>query len=91
MILENVIIAAGVRWKGHGRRLVEHVLAWARNEGMSRATLLAGKDNYSSWPSARAWVIKSRRWWYGDCRCRATFPLLNRAPQFAGAYARDAA
>jgi ribosomal protein S18 acetylase RimI-like enzyme len=30
---------------GHGRRLVEHVLDWARGQGMSRVTLLADKDN----------------------------------------------
>ncbi len=43
--LEDVILAASHRGGGHGRRLVEHVLAWAAGEGMSRITLLADKDN----------------------------------------------
>lgn len=45
LILEDVILAAGHRGSGHGRQLVEHVLAWAAAEGMSRVTLLADKDN----------------------------------------------
>lgn len=45
LILEDVIMASGQRGKGHGRRLVEHVLAWANAEGMSRVTLLADRDN----------------------------------------------
>lgn len=45
LILEDVIVAASHRGGGHGRRLVEHVLAWAHGEGMSRVTLLADKDN----------------------------------------------
>lgn len=45
LILEDVILAASHRGGGHGRRLVEHVLAWARSQGMSRATLLADRDN----------------------------------------------
>jgi GNAT superfamily N-acetyltransferase len=44
-VLEDVVIAAGHRGSGHGRRLVEHVLAWAATEGMSRVTLLADRDN----------------------------------------------
>lgn len=43
--LEDVILAASHRGGGHGRRLVEHVLAWAATQGMSRVTLLADKDN----------------------------------------------
>jgi GNAT superfamily N-acetyltransferase len=45
LILEDVILAAGHRGSGHGRRLVEHVLDWAAREGMSRVTLLADRDN----------------------------------------------
>ena len=45
LILEDVILAAGHRGAGHGRRLVEHVLRWAAREGMSRVTLLADRDN----------------------------------------------
>jgi len=45
LILEDVILAASHRGGGHGRQLVEHVLAWAKNEGMSRVTLLADQDN----------------------------------------------
>ncbi|MFA4968841.1 MAG: GNAT family N-acetyltransferase [Sulfuritalea sp.] len=45
LILEDVVLAGSHRGDGHGRRLVEHVLAWAAAEGMSRVTLLADKDN----------------------------------------------
>ena len=45
LVLEDVIIAAGHRGGGHGRRLVTHVLAWAAAAGMSRVTLLADRDN----------------------------------------------
>lgn len=45
LILEDVILAASHRGAGHGRQLVEHVLAWAASEGMSRVTLLADRDN----------------------------------------------
>lgn len=46
--LEDVVIEASHRGGGHGRRLVEHVLAWAATEGMSRVTLLADKDNHAA-------------------------------------------
>lgn len=45
LLLEDVIVAARHRGLGLGRRLVEHVCDWARNEGMTRVTLLADKDN----------------------------------------------
>lgn len=45
LLLEDVIVRAGQRGGGLGRRLVEHVLAWARTEGMTRATLLADRAN----------------------------------------------
>lgn len=45
LLLEDVIVAAEFRGGGHGRALVEHVVAWARGTGMARVTLLADKDN----------------------------------------------
>ncbi|PKO84835.1 MAG: N-acetyltransferase [Betaproteobacteria bacterium HGW-Betaproteobacteria-11] len=45
LIIEDVILATSHRGHGHGRRLIEHVLAWARAEGMSRVTLLADPAN----------------------------------------------
>jgi GNAT superfamily N-acetyltransferase len=47
-VLEDVVVAASHRGSGHGRRLVQHVLAWAATEGMSRVTLLADKDNQAA-------------------------------------------
>lgn len=44
-VLEDVIIGNEYRGKGLGRRLVEHVLAWAKTDGMTRITLLADRDN----------------------------------------------
>jgi GNAT superfamily N-acetyltransferase len=48
LILEDVVLAASHRRSGHGRRLVEHVLNWARAEGLSRVTLLADRENTSA-------------------------------------------
>jgi GNAT superfamily N-acetyltransferase len=45
LLLEDVIVKAALRGRGLGRRLVEHVLAWAAGAGMARATLLADRDN----------------------------------------------
>lgn len=45
LILEDVIVRSGFRGRNLGRRLVEHVCAWAIAEGMGRVTLLADKDN----------------------------------------------
>jgi GNAT superfamily N-acetyltransferase len=45
LLLEDVILDRAHRAGGLGRRLVEHVLAWAAGEGMTRATLLADRDN----------------------------------------------
>lgn len=44
-VLEDVIIRREYCGNGLGRRLVEHVLAWAGTEGMARVTLLADRDN----------------------------------------------
>lgn len=46
MLLEDVIVSAHSRGQGLGRRLIEHVIAWARDEGMARVTLLTDADNY---------------------------------------------
>lgn len=43
--LEDVIVRNEYRGKGLGRRLVEHALAWAKTEGITRVTLLADRDN----------------------------------------------
>lgn len=45
LLLEDVIVAAAHRGRGLGRKLVDHVLAWAAAAGMARVTLLADKDN----------------------------------------------
>lgn len=45
LLLEDVIVKPEHRGGGLGRKLVEHMLAWASAEGMSRATLLTDKDN----------------------------------------------
>ena len=45
MLLEDVIVAVGFRGRGLGRRLVEHVAAWAAENGLTRITLLVDKDN----------------------------------------------
>ena len=44
-VLEDVIIRSEYRGKRLGRLLVEHVLAWAKMNGMARVTLLADRDN----------------------------------------------
>jgi GNAT superfamily N-acetyltransferase len=45
LLLEDVIVHKEYRGGGLGRSLVEQVLAWAREEGMTRITLLADRDN----------------------------------------------
>ena len=45
LLLEDVIVSAAYRGRRLGRRLVEHVCAWAKGAGMGRVTLLADKDN----------------------------------------------
>lgn len=45
LLLEDVIVSRAQRGGGYGRKLVEHVLAWARQQGMTRVTLLADRDN----------------------------------------------
>lgn len=45
LVLEDVIVSRAWRGAGHGRRLVEHVCAWGRAQGMARVTLLTDHDN----------------------------------------------
>lgn len=45
LLLEDVIVSRAHRGAGLGRRLVEHVCQWAREQGMARVTLLADRDN----------------------------------------------
>ncbi len=45
LLLEDVIVSAQYRAAGLGRALVEHVCAWAKDEGMTRVTLLADQNN----------------------------------------------
>ena len=46
LLLEDVIVRSEHRGGGLGRQLVEHVLAWAQEQGMTRVTLLADRDNH---------------------------------------------
>ena len=48
VLLEDVILHREHRGCGLGRQLVEHVLEWAREEGVTRVTLLADRDNHSA-------------------------------------------
>ena len=45
LLLEDVIVRAEQRGSGLGQRLVGHVLAWAKAQGLKRVTLLADRDN----------------------------------------------
>lgn len=45
LLLEDVIVHNEHRGGGLGRRLVEHVLEWAHEQGMTRVTLLADREN----------------------------------------------
>lgn len=45
LLLEDVIVRREHRGGGLGRMLVEHVLEWAQEQGMTRVTLLADRDN----------------------------------------------
>jgi GNAT superfamily N-acetyltransferase len=48
LLLEDVIVGKAQRGIGLGRHLVEHVLDWARKQGMERVTLLADRDNHAA-------------------------------------------
>jgi GNAT superfamily N-acetyltransferase len=45
LLLEDVIVSAKHRGANLGRRLVEHICAWSKAQGMTRVTLLADQDN----------------------------------------------
>lgn len=61
LLLEDVIVRYEHRGNGLGRRLVEHVLVWAKAEGMTRVTLLADRDNAAA-------LDFYRRLGFGDSR-----------------------
>jgi GNAT superfamily N-acetyltransferase len=48
LLLEDVIVSKEHRGLGLGRRLVDHVLDWAKSQGMSRVTLLADRNNQAA-------------------------------------------
>jgi GNAT superfamily N-acetyltransferase len=48
LLLEDVIVGREYRGSGLGRRLVEHVLEWAKRRGMVRVTLLTDRINQSA-------------------------------------------
>jgi GNAT superfamily N-acetyltransferase len=48
LLLEDVIVSREHRGYGLGRQLVEHVLRWGREQGMTRVTLLADRDNQAA-------------------------------------------
>jgi GNAT superfamily N-acetyltransferase len=45
LLLEDVIVSRAHRGGGLGRQMVEHVLEWAKGQGVMRVTLLADRDN----------------------------------------------
>lgn len=48
VLLEDVILSARYRGQGLGRRLVEHMMEWARGQGFLRVTLLTDGDNHGA-------------------------------------------
>jgi len=54
LLLEDVIVSRAHRGGGYGRKLIEHVLDWAREHGMTRVTLLADRDNSAALDFYRA-------------------------------------
>lgn len=47
-LLEDVIIAAPYRGRGLGSQLLQHVCAWAKEQGLCRITLLADYANVAA-------------------------------------------
>ncbi len=45
VLVEDVVVAAGLRGRGIGRSLVTAVVEWARRHGSARVTLLADRGN----------------------------------------------
>ena len=48
LLLEDVIVGREFRGGGWGRKLVEQVMAWAHEQGLTRITLLADRDNQAA-------------------------------------------
>ena len=48
LLLEDVIVQREYRGGGLGRRLIEHVLEWAKRRGMVRVTLLTDRNNQAA-------------------------------------------
>jgi GNAT superfamily N-acetyltransferase len=48
VLLEDVIVSRAWRGQQLGRRLVQHVLDWAKARGLPRVTLLADHDNQAA-------------------------------------------
>jgi N-acetylglutamate synthase-like GNAT family acetyltransferase len=65
-MLEDVIVAAGERGRGTGKRLMAGIIEQARSDGARRITLLADHDNttarsfYESFGFARSTMIPHR-------------------------------
>jgi len=47
-LIEDVVIDPAHRGHGHGRQLLEHALAWARANGLTRLQLLCDRSNASA-------------------------------------------
>jgi GNAT superfamily N-acetyltransferase len=43
--VEDLVVASAMRGKGVGSALLEHAVAWARREGLTRLTLLTDRRN----------------------------------------------
>lgn len=48
LLLEDVIVSSQYRGRGLGQSLVSYVLNWAKEQGMTRVTLLADRDNQTA-------------------------------------------
>lgn len=48
LMLEDIILAGEYRRRGLGRKLIDHVLAWAALNKMLRVTLLVDGDNHAA-------------------------------------------
>jgi len=44
-LIEDVVVRESYRGQGIGQMLMDHLLAWAENRGLSRLQLLADRDN----------------------------------------------
>lgn len=64
-LIEDVVVAAGMRGVGIGRRLLEGAEAWARRRGCTRLQLLADESNASafSFYERLGWARGNMRNW----------------------------